>query len=188
MLVQALRSLEAEENRLKRRHPAYVNVEHPINFNPGVVVAGDWPSSVPEVCTVEVRLSCFPGEKLEEVETRVRAHLRQAIESDPWLRSTRPEIAFFGFRAEGAVYDSHAEIGSTLASCHEAITGRPLLPRPITATTDNRFFQLYYGIPSVCYGPTGGQLHAPDEWVDLESVRICTRVLASTLADWCGVA
>jgi acetylornithine deacetylase len=57
---------------------------------------------------------------------------------------------------------------------------------PGTATIDNRFFDLHFGIPSVCYGPAGGQVHAPDEWVDLESVRQCTKVLAGALVDGCG--
>ena len=38
-----------------------------------------------------------------------------------------------------------------------------------------------------CYGPIGAKLHAPDEWVDLESVKDVTRVLALTAMDWCGV-
>jgi acetylornithine deacetylase len=37
-----------------------------------------------------------------------------------------------------------------------------------------------------CYGADGGNLHAPDEWVDLESVREVTKVLALATLDWCG--
>jgi acetylornithine deacetylase len=55
-------------------------------------------------------------------------------------------------------------------------------------TTDVRFFNLYHGIPGTCYGTAGGNLHAPDEWVELKSVRDATEVLALTIADWCGVA
>ena len=47
---------------------------------------------------------------------------------------------------------------------------------------------LYYDVPATCYGPLGGNLHAPDEWVDLESVRQVTKVLAATAMAWCGVA
>jgi acetylornithine deacetylase/succinyl-diaminopimelate desuccinylase-like protein len=32
------------------------------------------------------------------------------------------------------------------------------------------------------------QPHAPDEWLDLESVKNVTKVLALTTMDWCGVA
>ena len=33
--------------------------------------------------------------------------------------------------------------------------------------------------PATCYGPIGGNLHAPDEWVDLESVRDTTLAVKS---------
>ena len=56
-----------------------------------------------------------------------------------------------------------------------------------TGTTDARFFNLYYGIPTTCYGPAGANLHAPDEWVDLESLREVTEVLALSVMEWCGV-
>jgi acetylornithine deacetylase len=49
-----------------------------------------------------------------------------------------------------------------------------------------RFFNLFYDSPCTCYGAVGGNLHAPDEWVDLESVREVTKVLALTAIDWCG--
>lgn len=41
-------------------------------------------------------------------------------------------------------------------------------------------------IPSVIFGPVGGRLHAPDEWVDLESMEICTRSLMDFIEAWCG--
>ncbi len=56
-----------------------------------------------------------------------------------------------------------------------------------TGITDVRFFNLYRGTPATCYGPIGAKFHAPDEWVDLESVKDVTRVLALTAMDWCGV-
>ena len=46
---------------------------------------------------------------------------------------------------------------------------------------------LYQGTPATCYRPIGAKLHAPDEWVDLESVKNVTKVLALTAMNWCGV-
>nr|MBA3389396.1 acetylornithine deacetylase [Rubrobacter sp.] len=51
-----------------------------------------------------------------------------------------------------------------------------------------RFFNLYHGIPATCYGPVGANLHAPDEWVDLESVKEVTKVLALAAMNWCDLA
>jgi acetylornithine deacetylase len=76
----------------------------------------------------------------------------------------------------------------TLATTHRELLGDELEFLSFTATTDARLFNLYYDVPTTCDGPLGGNLHAPDEWVDLESVRQVTKVLAITAMDWCGVA
>ena len=186
VVLQALRQLEWEVNH-EERHPAFSEVGHPLNFNFGKLHAGDWTSSVPQICTMDVRFSCYPGENLDDVQQRFADRVAAAAMSDDWLRETPPEVRFYGFRAEGAVYDANSPIAQIVAANHQMLIGTPCARVPATATVDNRFFELHFGIPSVCYGPAGGLLHAPDEWVDLESVRLCTKVLAGALVDWCGV-
>ncbi len=52
-----------------------------------------------------------------------------------------------------------------------AVHGTPLEFLAFTGTTDARAFVVHDATPATCYGPIGGNLHAPDEWVDLESVQ-----------------
>jgi hypothetical protein len=122
------------------------------------------------------------------IQMGMRECVMDASEKDEWLREHPPDVSFFGFHAEPAIYDTGSEIAQVVAANNECVTGRSTQARPFTATIDNRFFQLYFDIPTTCYGPTGERLHAPDEWVDLESVRICTQSLAGVLIDWCGLA
>jgi acetylornithine deacetylase len=187
VVLQAIKALEVEANRAERRHPLYAAVEHPLNYNVGVLQGGDWPSSVPEACTLEVRFACYPGEDLDAVQERFRDGVLRETAADEWLRAHPPEITFFGFRGEGAVYDLDSDLVRTVAANHAALLGAPLSVGVSTASDDRRFFQRYYDIPALCYGPAGGQIHAVDEWVDLESLRACTGVLAGVLIDWCGV-
>jgi acetylornithine deacetylase len=51
-------------------------------------------------------------------------------------------------------------------------------------TADARYFADRQ-IPAVYYGPAGGGMHSPDEWVDLASVRRVAHVLANTIVRWC---
>jgi acetylornithine deacetylase len=95
-------------------------------------------------------------------------------------------VTFFAFQADGFILPRDAPIMQTLATTHRELLGDELEFLSFTATTDARLFNLYYGVPATCYGPLGGNLHAPDEWVDLESVRQVTKVLAVTAMDWCG--
>lgn len=186
-LVGALRRLEEDWNQPPRLHPVLRGLSHPINFNLGTIHAGDWASTVPEVCRVELRIGFNPGEEIPNVQHAVRAAIDAACAGDPWLRDVPPRVSFVGFHADGAVFDLDTPIAASLSRQHAAVAGEAPDRRPMTATIDNRFFELYYGIPNVCYGPIGDELHAPDEWVDLASVHQVTSVLAATLVDWCGV-
>ncbi len=187
VVVQGLRDLEEQWNRPEELHPAFSMIAHPINFNIGTFHAGDWPSTVPELAVLEVRLSYNPGQQVDDVQNVVREAVTRAALADPWLRHHEPTVTFFGFRAEPAIYDTDSDLARIVAANSGKAGDGRLQTIPFTATIDNRFFENYYGIPNVCYGPLGGQLHAPDEWVDLESVRACTRTLAGTLIDWCEV-
>lgn len=107
--------------------------------------------------------------------------------NDPWLSENPPEIGFYAFRAEGCTVDREEPIFASLQRCHRSVMEKDMEILSFTGTTDVRFFNLYQGTPATCYGPIGAKLHAPDEWVDLESVKNVTKVLALTAMDWCGV-
>jgi acetylornithine deacetylase len=163
-VIEAIRMLEAE-----------VNAESALrlNYNVGVVRAGDWPSSVPEECVLEVRLAAQPGEDLDAVKARFEAAVDARVE---WR----------GFHAHGFTISRAEPIFATLASAHRAVHGDELSYLAFTGTTDARAFVVHDATPATCYGPVGANLHAPDEWVDLASVRDTTLALALAAAEWCG--
>ena len=185
-LLNAVKELEAQVNEAPGRPPQFEGAEHPLNYNVGIVRGGDWTSSVPEECVFEVRISCYPGERLEDVEARFKDHLLRTASKDPWLSENPPGISFYAFRAEGCAIDPDEPVAASLIKTHGRVTGEEPGFFSFTGTTDARFFNLYYGIPATCYGPRGANLHAPDEWVDLDSVREVTKVLALSAIDWCG--
>lgn len=187
LMIQAIQELESAVNA-EERPERFAGVEHPLNYNVGAIRGGDWASSVPEECTFEVRISAYPGEDLGEVHDRFKSYLLKAATADPWLSEHPPQISFYAFLAEGCTVDQEAQIFVPLRERRRSVMGGGLDLLAFTATTDARFFNLYHDIPATCYGPTGASLHAPDEWVDLESVKNVTRVLALTTMDWCGVA
>jgi acetylornithine deacetylase len=187
-MIRAVQELETQVNAAGDRPTQFREIEHPLNYNVGIVRGGDWASSVPEECTLEVRISALPGEDLGEVQARFESHLLETARADSWLAENPPEISFYAFRAEGCAIDRNEPILTSLRECHRSVTGKDPGFMSFTGTTDVRFFNLYRGIPATCYGPVGANLHAPDEWVDLESIKEVTKVLALTAMHWCGVA
>jgi acetylornithine deacetylase len=188
VLIDGLREVERDWNRPEVRHPLFRDLRHPVNFNLGTLHAGDWQSNVPQRCEVGLRLACLPDHTIAETEAAIRARIAEVVEANPSLREHRPGIRFMGFHAAPAIYDLDTDIAHTLRRMHEACHGDTLAESVLTATIDNRYFELDFGIPNCCYGPTGGNAHTADEWVDLPSLRDATHVLAAAVVDWCGLA
>lgn len=186
-LVTELRKLEAKWNEPRHRHAMYCAHDHPINFNLGRIEGGEWSSSVSTHCRVDLRLGFYPGVKPAEVRREVEQLIRDAHAAHRARDSVKVEIGYHGFQAEGLVVDLEQPALRTLMQAHRDITGREVVTRATTATTDVRFFHLYGQIPSTCYGPRGANIHGVDEWVSIESMQQVSAVLALTMARWCGL-
>jgi acetylornithine deacetylase len=186
-LVEKLRELEAAWNAPQARHPLYCQHEHPVNFNLGRIQGGEWTSSVPTHCRVDMRLGFYPGVRPAEVRREVEALLQAAWLAHPRHDSVTWSVTYQGFQAEGLVVDMQQPVIGELLRCHHEVTGQEAEQRASTATTDVRFFHLYGNIPSTCYGPRGADIHGIDEWVSLDSMQQVTAVLALFMARWCGL-
>ena len=42
------------------------------------------------------------------------------------------------------------------------------------------------GIPTLLFGPVGGGIHQPGEWVDLDSVHVMAKVLDRVIDGFCA--
>ncbi len=186
-VVDCLRDLEREWNRPAMRHACYAGHEHPINFNLGKLQGGEWTSSVPTHCRVDMRLGFYPGRTPAEVRAEVEAHLQRFYEAHPQRTSVRYEVSYQGFQAQGCVVDTQQPVIQQLMQAHHDIAGSQPPVFASTATTDVRFFHLYGNIPSTCYGPHGADIHGIDEWVSISSLQRVTAVLALFIARWCGL-
>jgi acetylornithine deacetylase len=186
-LVGKLKELEAAWNQPDARHPHYCHHEHPINFNLGRIEGGEWTSSVPTHCRVDMRLGFYPGVKPAQVRAEVEALLEAAHQAHPHHDSVTWRVTYQGFQAEGLIVDMQQPVIQELLRCHRDVTGQESPQRASTATTDVRFFHLYGKIPSTCYGPKGSDIHGIDEWVSIDSMQQVSAVLAVFMARWCGV-
>jgi acetylornithine deacetylase len=184
-VLGALRRLEARLNEAPP--PPFDAFEHPINLNPGVISGGDWPSTVAATCTLSCRIALYPGQEPSEMRARVEAAVAEAAAADPRLAEHPPTVRYDGFSCEGSVVDAAEPVVGVLGDAYARLHGErpPLLAT--TATTDARHF-VRAGIPAVCFGPSGEQIHGIDERVSLRSVTESAQVLGLFIRDWCGLA
>ena len=184
-IMADLKLLEAEWNAPERRHPAFADAVHPLNFNLGRIEGGEWNSSVPCTCTLGIRFGFYPGisadDATREVSERIRA---TATRLNPELTV---KIDARGQRSPGCVYDLDVPAMQMLAAAHKQVNGQAPERLACTATTDGRHFALSTDLPVTNYGPLARHIHGIDEAVSLASMTRVTTTLARFLIDWCGV-
>ncbi|MCR9135141.1 MAG: ArgE/DapE family deacylase [Alphaproteobacteria bacterium] len=183
--VDDLLDLTAQINKEAKTHEWFGHIEDPVKFNLGKVRGGDWLGSVPSWCEIECRLSVLPGHANSDIRRRIADRISATAAR---LGHTHTDITWIGFQAEGHVFAPGTEAETVLGQCHKMVIGTDLESFSMTATSDTRNYDLYYGIPTLCYGGIGEGLHAPDERADLDSMKRTTAIVALFIARWCGLA
>ena len=186
MLAESFRAYEAEANRAERRHPAFAADNHPINVNFGTIEGGEWTSSVATRARISMRVGVMPGHSCHAVRAEIEALVARAAD-DPRLRGARLQVEFRGFMADGALFPADQPIAQAVSEHHQDVTGENLRHYAAAGLTDARFYTLYGGVQATCYGADAENIHGIDESVGLACVHDVTRVLALTVATWCGV-
>lgn len=154
--------------------------ERAYNINLGKVAAGDWTSSAPASATFSVRIGFPRGWAPEKAEARVRAAISDMAEADPDFTS-EPIMTLSGFRAKGHFIERDAALVRDLAQAHAEAHGAPPAAFMLGSTSDARVYLEDLGIPAVCYGAKGANLHGVDEYVELQSIVDAARTLARFL-------
>lgn len=85
-----MRALEVELNTIgDPRIPG----DRPFSVNIGRVHGGDWPSSVPSLTRLDVRIGYPRSWTPEQAEARARAHISQATATDAWFARHPPAMS-----------------------------------------------------------------------------------------------
>jgi acetylornithine deacetylase len=186
-IVQALRTLESDLNASDIPQ-TYQHISHPINLNIGIINGGNWPSTVPAQAEMHCRLSYFSNISYETMRRRIIETIKNVASDDPWLSDNPPMTTFYGFRSDGHSVSRHMPAFDTLNECHKILSGRDAEEYIATCTTDLRAFHFFGKGQCTCFGPTGGNFHGADEWVDVSSIIHTAKTYALFLSRWCGLS
>ncbi|KJH76726.1 ArgE/DapE family deacylase [Pseudomonas sp. ES3-33] len=186
-MFAGLKTLESEWNEPANRHHCYNHHPKPINFNLGKIQGGEWTSSVPSMCRLDIRIGFYPEKTVEQIKAEVEARLEALFLAHPAHLSAQYHVTYGGFQAQGCEIDMNQPVITSLQKTYADVIGEAVPLVTFEGATDARFFNLYGGIPATCYGPVGGSIHGIDEWVSIDSMMDVTKVLAVFIARWCGL-
>ncbi len=181
---QRLRRLEADRNTTSA--PFFEHLDLPWPLSVGIVSAGDWASTVPDLLVAEGRYGVRIDETVEEAVRAFETAVHEATDADPWLRTHPVRVSWpGGMFAPGALPAGH-HLLDRVGDAVTDVTGHrpPAFGGPYGS--DLRHYAAA-GVPMVQYGPGEARYaHAVDEHVVLADVFCCARVYAVLAVRACG--
>ena len=178
VLVQALEADEARRNAAET-DPLMTALGLPYPTIVGIVQGGEWASTVLDRVVADGRYGVRLGQTPAGAETELREAIASACAADEFLRDHPATVEITGGRFGSARVPSDHALPVGLADVIETETGRrpALLGEPYGA--DMRLF-VDAGTPCVIFGPGDVRVaHSADEFVPLDEVETCARVLAT---------
>jgi len=187
-VVKAVANLEAIRiNKLS--HPLYPDNLSSLPCMVGMFESGSFPSAFPDVCTLKGSIASLPGEETDDVKQSFVDHINNFSKTDSWLREHPPEVKFVGYCGDSAEIPRDHPIVMTVCENFKSVTGREPNITGRQGAADTRYLIKYGQTPTVIFGPgLTEQMHATNEWVNIDDVITATKTLALTIMEWCGWA
>jgi acetylornithine deacetylase len=172
-IIVALERFDRETLRA-RTHP----LVGPASLHCALVSGGTGLSTYAPECRLQIERRTLPGETPQEAVREIEAVVKGAGEE--------AEVRL-AFSRTPMVCDREAPIARAVRDSVRAVVGSAPAEVGVAYWMDAAIFA-EAGIPTVDYGPSGAGAHEAVEWVDLDSVVQCARVLADAARRFCGGA
>jgi acetylornithine deacetylase len=186
-IVKAVADLEAKRVATIT-HPLYPNALDTLPCIIGSFSAGNYPSAFPANCLLKGSIGTVPGEDHEGVKQSLVDQIARAAAEDPWMKLHPPKVRFVGYDAQASEIPRGHAIVETVCKNYKEITGRDPQISGRQGAADTRFLNLYANTPTVIFGPgSTAVMHANDEYVSIDDYITSIKVMALSIADWCGV-
>ena len=186
LLLAAIDDLERARHE-RFSHPLFHDPLQVAPVSVGMLRAGDWPSTVPNEAVAEGRFGVFPGESVDAARRALEQAIADAARADGWMRDHAPRLEWIEGQFESGETPLDAPIVRLLRDHHARVTGRPPAIEGVTYGSDLRLFTNHAHMPAVLYGPGDvAHAHAVDEFIEIDEILTACRVVASTIASWCG--
>jgi acetylornithine deacetylase/succinyl-diaminopimelate desuccinylase-like protein len=179
-LAHVITRLNALDTQVWKAKPNVMNGR--TVFHTGVIAGGTDYATYPDRVVLGIEIGTQPGETLadrvadiEGIFDQVRREVDPRFVGEVQVRLDRDP--FTGRGNEGII--------AALIDATTAVLGTPATVTGMNAWTDAALMQSA-GVPTVMYGPSGGNFHAAEEWVSISDVvrttEIVRRAISSLLA------
>ena len=185
-LLDSLKSLE-ESLAATESHPLYKEYAIQVPVTPDKIRAGIWKGMVAPQCVIEGYFEPLPGKSIEEWEKFFTNYVIDVSKNDSWLNDNPPKVEFTE-RYSGYELDASHPFVQVLSDAYNDIKGGRAKVMGADGGNDSWMRSIHGGSATVTFGPSGGNAHAADEFVNLDDFITTEKILALTILEWCGYA
>lgn len=180
--VMALADLLLKLESLKMPADPPPGFEHlGLTITPGMIFhGGTFPSIVPDSASAMVDIRLLPGQPSVDVLERIREVMHD-------VEKVRPRISFemkITVDTPGVAIPLDHPLAVLAGDYTQAVHGSRW-PAAGAGPANEGYMLIGAGIPTLCgFGPTGGNPHAPDEWVSIESLPATSAIFTGIIHDY----
>jgi acetylornithine deacetylase len=190
--LNQVQDFAAQRLHKARVHEFYADHIDPVPVSITKVFTTPWgttePTTIPEECRLEMYWQLMPGESQEEVDREFFEWLQGLTRSAPDLFAAPPEAEFPIRWLPGSAILKTEPLIQELADSARQVLGKEPPIVGLEGPCDLYMFHQGFGIPAVLWGARGGNTHAADEYLEIDSVVDAAKTLLVFVCQWCGVA
>jgi acetylornithine deacetylase len=178
--------------RAQNRHPLFTAPDKQLNVLPWHITTekpGEFTQmGTPLLAKIAWIVWCHPGMSEKEFHRRFRAFWKEHGAKDPVLQPFELKLErTFHFVKPWETPAESAAVKAVLLAFDQYVRDKPGIGGA-AFSCDLGIYGEVGKMPAVLLGPRGDNLHAPDEWVEIEDIMTLTGIYATLAAGWSGLS
>jgi acetylornithine deacetylase len=126
---------------------------------------------------------------MNEVKNELRQCLAQVSSQDTWLKDHPASFEFFGGQWVPNGLEQDHPFAKLVSSHYQELVNKPITIEASPWGTDAGLLGKVGGIPALVIGPGETRVaHYPNEFIDLSTMILASKLFARTILDWCEVS
>ena len=184
---------ELEESRSRRPiHPLYAGYSIPAPVEIAKVYAGGWgsqnPVAVPPEGRIELLVETLPGEERAAVQQEQDEWMAGLVARYPQVLADGPDTRHPIRYLPGTAMDPKHPLVKTMQDSIRQVLGREPIVTGAPYACDMFALHQIFGMPALLFGPAGGNAHAADEYLEMDSLFEFFETLMVFVMAWCGLS
>jgi acetylornithine deacetylase len=170
----------------------YAGSQDPVPVSVIKLTTGPWgdsePKTIPETGRIEMYWQAMPGESQEKIEREFLAWFGGIVKAAPDFFPVNPKIEFPIRWLPGSAISKREPLVTEFVECVRDALGKEPVVQGFEAPCDMYVFHQAFKTPAILWGPRGGNTHAADEYLEIDSAVAAAKAELEFVCGWCGIA